>query len=55
MGQTFLLLALPLVLIIAAKVAVPAIRPLGHGVLLHGVFSTGISRTGVCRPGRVRA
>lgn len=43
MGQTFPLSAMPLTLTVAAKVAVPAIRPLGHGALppralLHGVF-----------------
>jgi hypothetical protein len=38
MGQTFLLFAMPLVFTAAAKVAVPAVRPLGHGVLFHGVF-----------------
>ena len=43
MGQTFPLLAMPLAFTAAAEVAVPAIRPLGHGALphralLHGVF-----------------
>jgi hypothetical protein len=38
MGQTFPLFAMPLVLTAAAAVAVPAIRPLGHGALLHGAF-----------------
>jgi len=51
MGQTFLLFAMPLVFTAAAKVAVPAVRPLGHGVLFHGVFCPGVllsrSREGV--------
>jgi hypothetical protein len=50
MGQTFPLFAMPLIFTAAAKVAVPAVRPLGHGVLLHGVFCPG-----VCCPGPVRA
>ena len=36
MGQTFLVFAMPLVFTTAAKVAVPAVRPPGHGVLFHG-------------------
>ncbi len=50
MGQTFLLFAMSLIFTAAAKVAVPAVRPLGHGVLLHGVFDPG-----VCCPAPVRA
>jgi hypothetical protein len=50
MGQTFLLFAMPLVFTAAAKVAVPAVRPPGYGVLFHGVFCPGV----FC-PGPVRA
>jgi hypothetical protein len=49
MGQTFLWFAMPLVIAAAAKVTVPAIRPLGHGALLHGPFCTGICSTGPVR------
>jgi hypothetical protein len=44
MGQTFLWFAMPLAFTIAAKVAVPAIRPLGHSALPRGVFCTGCLR-----------
>jgi hypothetical protein len=50
MGQTFLLFGTPLIFTAAAKMAVPAVRPLGHGVLLHDVFCPG-----VCCPAPVRA
>lgn len=56
MGQTFLLFAMPLIFTAAAKVVVPAVRPLGHGVLLlgvflHGVFFHGVFSPRVCCPG----
>jgi hypothetical protein len=50
MGQTFLLFAVPLIFTAAAKMAVPTVRPLGHGVLLDSVFCPG-----VCCPAPVRA
>ena len=55
MGQTSSLFAMPLALTAAAEVAVPAIRPLGHGALLHGALLHGVCCPGVCCPGPVRA